>query len=233
MASYFSNLGLRLILWTTVIVYFFQSYYFPSVDELFGLFYITNPNFQIYQFISYAFLHVDPIHLIVNLLVLTIVGVELERDIKTIPFLMLNLITAISAGVVQMIANMICVFLVFGTIDPYGDNLLTSATKLELLVSQGPWMFSMLNSVTIGASGAVFGVLTAFAYLYPKKKIYFLSEVSVSTRFIIICYILLQIYNGFAYYQEGIAHFAHLGGVISGLFVAIYYKRKYSLNFKV
>lgn len=233
MASYLSNIGLRAILWSTVIVYFFQSYYFPTVDETFGLFYITNPNFSPYQFLTYAFLHVDPVHLIVNLLVLLIVGVELERDIKTIPFLLLNLITAIFAGIFQMIANMISVFLIFGTIDPFESQIITPELKLGLLLDHGPWLFSMLNSVTIGASGAVFGVLTAYAYLYPKKRIYFLSEVSISTRFIIICYFILQVYNGFTYAQNGIAHFAHLGGVISGLLVAIYYKRKYKFNFEV
>lgn len=233
MNSYFSNLGLRSILWSTVIVFFFQSYYFPNVDQAFGLFYITNPNFEIYQLLSYAFLHSDPVHLIVNLLVLTIVGVQLERDIKTIPFLVLNLVTAITAGLFQLIANVISVYLVFGTIDPLDLGDVNTKEKLEVLLEHGPWVYSLLNSVTIGASGCVFGVLTAFAYLYPKKKIYFLSEFSMSTRLIIIFYFTLQLYNGFAHSHIGIAHFAHLGGVVAGLVTAIYYKKKYHLEFEV
>lgn len=231
--TYFSNIGLRAILWSTVLVYFFQSYYFPIVDENFGLYYITHPNFEIYQLLTYSFLHFDAVHLIVNLLVLTIVGVQLERDIKTIPFLVLNLITAIVAGLFQMIANMISVYLIFGTFNPFDLSNINPVKKLEILFEHGPWLYSMLNSVTIGASGCVFGVLTAFAYLYPRNKIKFFSEVQVSTRFIIICYFILQVYNGITLSQNGIAHFAHLGGVVSGLITAIYFKKKYHLKFEV
>jgi membrane associated rhomboid family serine protease len=161
------------------------------------------------------------------------VGVQLERDIKTIPFLILNLITAIVAGVFQLIANMISVYLIFGTFNPFELETIGPAKKLEILFEHGPWLYSMLNSVTIGASGCVFGVLTAFAYLYPKNKIRFLSEVQISTRFIIICYLILQVYNGITLSHNGIAHFAHLGGSISGLLIAIYYKKKYHLKFEV
>ena len=231
--TYFSNIGLRTILWSTVLVYFFQSYYFPIVDENFGLYYITHPNFQIHQLLTYSFLHYDAVHLIVNLLVLTIVGVQLELDIKTIPFLILNLVTAITAGLFQIIANMISVHLMFGTFDPFKLKNFDSTKKLEILFEHEPWLYSMLNSVTIGASGCVFGVLTAFAYLYPKNKIRFLSKVQISTRFIIICYLILQVYNGITLSHNGIAHFAHLGGAVSGLLTAIYYKKKYHLKFEV
>jgi len=69
---------------------------------------------------------------------------------------------------------------------------------------------------TIGASGGVFGVLLAFAYLYPREKIYLYAIVPIPAAVMVVGYLVIEGYFGISGRQEGVAHFAHLGGALAG-----------------
>lgn len=95
----------------------------------------------------------------------------------------------------------------------YGASLLTGAlTQLVVVYALGT------QAPTLGASGAVFGILGAFAMLYPRRKmLLLLFPVPIPARVFVVLYALFELGSGVTGSSSGIAHFAHLGGLVGGL----------------
>ena len=82
----------------------------------------------------------------------------------------------------------------------------------------------------LGASAAIFGLLLAYGVLFPESKIYLLFiPIPIPARVFVIVYGLLELFNGIFDLGGGVAHFAHLGGMLFGLFVIIYWKKKFRI----
>ena len=91
-----------------------------------------------------------------------------------------------------------------------------SASALSLLV----------NSPTLGASGAIYGILLAFGMLYPNREMYIMFiPVPIKAKWMVIGYALIELSLGIGAVNDGVAHFAHLGGMLIG-FVMLYYWKK-------
>ena len=87
--------------------------------------------------------------------------------------------------------------------------------------------FEFLNNLnTIGASGLVFGLLAAFGAMFPNSTIYLYFFLPLKTKWFVIGYIVLELFNGITTTSDGVAHFAHLGGAIAGLILLWIWKRK-------
>ena len=95
------------------------------------------------------------------------------------------------------------------------------------------WQFTG-GGVTIGASGAVFGILAAFAWLFPEQKIFLLFiPIPIPARWFVGMYAVLELFGGVASMSgDNIAHFAHLGGMITGLLILWYWKNKNNRRFR-
>lgn len=107
-------------------------------------------------------------------------------------------------------------------VELYGASLATAAVT-QLVVS------GLLrdNIPTLGASGAVFGVLAAFAILYPNRIIVLLfPPIPMKAWLFVLLYALLELLSGVGGFQPGIAHFAHLGGLFAGIMMARYWRRQ-------
>jgi membrane associated rhomboid family serine protease len=88
-----------------------------------------------------------------------------------------------------------------------------------------------MNVPTVGASGAVFGILLAFGYLFPNTELFLLfPPVPIKAKYFVIGYGALELYSAFTQSNSGIAHFAHLGGMLFG-FLLLRYWGKNSRNF--
>jgi membrane associated rhomboid family serine protease len=83
----------------------------------------------------------------------------------------------------------------------------------------------MLNVPMLGASGAVFGILLAFGMTFPNQYIYLYFLLPIKAKWFVMIYGALELYNGIANTNSGIAHFAHLGGMIFGYFLIKYWQR--------
>ena len=96
------------------------------------------------------------------------------------------------------------------------------------LVQELTWQFSLQEIVpTVGASGAVFGILLAFGMLFPNMPMYiFFIPVPIKAKWVVIGYGLLELYFGISGNQPGVAHFAHLGGMLAGIVMMLYWKHK-------
>lgn len=78
--------------------------------------------------------------------------------------------------------------------------------------------------ITIGASGAVYGILLAFGMMFPEERIYLYFLVPIKAKWFVIIYAALELFSGIGL-QDGIAHFAHLGGMLFGLLLILYWRK--------
>ena len=86
--------------------------------------------------------------------------------------------------------------------------------------------------ITLGASGSVFGLLLAFGLLFPNSLIYLYFAIPVKAKYFVSIYLLIELYAGVYVIQgDNVAHFAHLGGAISGLILLFYWKKKGDIYF--
>jgi membrane associated rhomboid family serine protease len=143
----------------------------------------------IWQFVTYLFLHdVDPFHVLFNMLFLWMFGVDLERRWGTRAFTTYYFITGIGAGV--------CVVLV--SLLPFG---MTQASQA---------------ATTIGASGAVFGLMMAWALLFPERRILFMLLVPIPARVFVLILGAIEFVYAIRALGGGVSAVAHLGGLVVG-----------------
>ncbi|WP_294080569.1 rhomboid family intramembrane serine protease [Proteiniphilum sp. UBA5384] len=178
-----------------------------DLSQWLGLHFVKSDYFHIYQLVTYMFLH-DPYsfsHVFFNMFAVFMFGRTLEQVWGPKRFLTYYLVTGIGAGLIQMIVLLLRV---------------QAVVPVE--------MFSMVNSVTVGASGAVFGVLLAFGMLFPNSQLFIIPfPFPIKAKWFVIGYGLLELFFGVANRTgDNVAHFAHLGGMLFGIFMILYWKRK-------
>lgn len=172
------------------LIFFAQTTIFPFYN--FYLWPVLSENFNLYQLITYSFLHGSISHLFFNMFALYMFGRVLENTWGSKRFLNFYLLTAICAGVIQLI------------VEP--------------------------SSPTIGASGAVFGLLAGFGTLFPNTQLFLLfPPVPIKAKYFVLGYACLELINAFSV-ESNIAHWAHLGGAMAGYFI-IQFWRKNNSNF--
>ncbi|MDR0422340.1 MAG: rhomboid family intramembrane serine protease [Proteiniphilum sp.] len=179
-----------------------------DLSQLFGLHFIASEQFRIYQTVTYMFLH-DPhsiSHVFFNMFAVFMFGRTLEQIWGAKRFLSYYLVTGVGAGLIQMLV----VFL-----------------RMQVFVAPQD-MFSLVNSITIGASGAVFGILLAFGMLFPNSKLFIIPfPFPIKAKWFVIGYGLLELFFGVVNRTgDNVAHFAHLGGMLFGIFMILYWEKK-------
>ena len=93
------------------------------------------------------------------------------------------------------------------------------------------WRIDFLNAhVTVGASGAVFGILLAFGMLFPNTQLMLLfPPIPIKAKWLVIIYGVMELFLGVANFSPNVAHFAHLGGMLFGFILIKYWQRKGNL----
>ncbi len=109
-----------------------------------------------------------------------------------------------------------------------GSNSQTILTARELASELA---LQLANIPVVGASGAVFGVLLAFGMLFPNTYIYLYFFIPMKAKYFVILYGAFELYAGFSGAQSGVAHFAHLGGMLIGFFLIKYWNKKRRSDF--
>ncbi|MDZ7661069.1 rhomboid family intramembrane serine protease [Thiohalophilus sp.] len=157
-----------------------------------GLFDGAAPGFQVWQLVTYSFLHGGVFHLLVNMYALWLFGSRMEMVWGSKAFLIYYFVCVIGAALVQL--------LVAG-------------------LGSGP------AYPTIGASGGVFGLLLAFGMTFPNERLMLLfPPVAMSAKWFVIIYGAVELYFGVTGSMAGVAHFAHLGGMLFGYLLIRYWR---------
>ena len=199
-----------------------------DLDRYLGLHYWEASDFNVAQFFTYMFMHANFTHLFFNMFSLVMFGVILERVLGPKRYLFYYLSCGLGAALVQEIVWSLT-WQDMLTLGNDGFIALRGKEAVDYLlqynVAELERFYNML--VTIGASGAVFGLLLAFAMLFPNMTMYlFFIPIPIKAKWMVLGYGVLELVFGVTGAQSTVAHFAHLGGMIFGFIVLWYWKKK-------
>jgi len=204
------------------IICFVGTMIFPNANRLLGVYYPDSPFFEVWQPISYMFMHGGFTHMFFNMFALVMFGPVIEQMFGSKRFLNYYLITALGALVLQYGVQAVEVSQIIGS--PFAAESINLDLAANRISSQLPLTGDELGTLgsiyatpMVGASGAIFGLLLAFAYFYPNMPLYFMFiPVPIKAKYFVGGYILIEIYLGFNNSGSSIAHLAHVGGALFG-----------------
>lgn len=207
-----------------------------DLSDYLGLYFVGSPGFRIWQPITYMFLHdtYSFMHVFSNMFAVFMFGRTLEQYWGSKRFLGYYFITGIGAGITQLLVCYLRLqFMQSGMstdaiaeVYTHGFSLLQQGMNFTDPLQGG--LNLLLNTGTIGASGAVFGILLAFGMLFPNSELFIIPfPFPIKAKWFVIGYGLIELFFGVSNFSgDNIAHFAHLGGMIFGIFVILYWKKK-------
>ncbi len=148
-------------------------------------------DFQVWQLVTYGFLHGGFTHLLFNMFGLYMFGGPLEQVVGPRRFLAYYFVCVIAAGITQLLVGL-------------------AATSVY---------------PTVGASGGVFGLLLAYAVYFPRNKLFLIFlPIPIPARIFVVIYAVVELTLGVTGAQTGVAHFAHLGGLVGGALMIAYWR---------
>lgn len=211
-----------------------------DMERIFALHYFQAPYFNPAQLFTYMFMHDSHnlAHILFNMFTLFMFGVTLERTLGSKRFLFFYISCGIGAALVQELVwfftwpGIFAKALVAKALAPLnGVSVAEMSGYLKENMSL-PQVQGLLNQLaTIGASGAIYGVLLAFGMLFPNVPLYFMFiPVPIKAKWMVLGYGVIELLIGMSQANDGVAHFAHLGGMIFGFIIIYYWKKKGSLG---
>lgn len=206
---------------------------FP-VTEILSLHYPAAEGFRAYQLLSYMFLHGDLSHIFFNMFAVFMFGVMLEHQWGTQRFLAYYLVTGIGAGLAQLAVAYFVIryhssYLTFEQLQTvFTEGLGILNQNMNYTDAHMAALNAALNSTTIGASGAVFGILLAYGMLFPNQQLMLLfPPIPIKAKYFVMIYGVVELFMGVANFQsDNVAHFAHLGGMLFGFFMIRYWRKR-------
>ena len=182
--------------------------------KTFALFYPTSPFFRIWQPITHMFMHGGFWHLFFNMYTLFIFGTVLERTWGTRKFLVFYFVTGLGAALMHTGVQFIQAQAYISQIADNSQQAMAAYQALKL-------------TPTVGASGAIYGVLMGYAMLYPDSVLTLLfPPVSLKAKWFVIIFAVIELVTGVFSIGGGIAHFAPLGGLLFGWLLILYWKKR-------
>lgn len=206
----------RYLLVANLLIYLLASIlqrYHIDLNAIGGLHYVTAESFHFWQPITYMFLHANLTHLFFNMFAVWMFAPVIEREWGARRFAIYYFVCGLGAALVQ---ELVWTAMLSDLSGQYGAALVTEYAY-------------HLN--TIGASGAVFGILFAFGWLFPDVPMFLLFfPVPIRARVFVIIYAVLELFAGLGSVAgltaDNVAHFAHLGGFLFGWLLILYWRKR-------
>lgn len=243
--------GVKNLLIINILVFFativFAKAGICDLNKWLGLHYFKAPDFHVWQFITYMFMHGNFGHIFFNMFALWMFGAAVENYWGTKKFLLYYLATGIGAALTHYVITAVEIapamalfnqFLDAPSLDTYRylveNNQITQLQSVlqnnyqvlqqnpdnlnELVAATISIQDSYLNSfLLIGASGAIYGILLAFGFLFPNSPIYIYFLFPIKAKWFVVIFGVIELLYGVVGTPDGVAHFAHLGGMIFGI----------------
>ena len=187
-----------------------------DLTRMLGLHFFLASEFHIYQFVTYMFLHGGFTHILFNMFALWMFGSVIERVWGPKKFLFYYICCGIGAGFTQELVQYITYSMeniaAYQYVNAGGVQMTTDA-YINL------W-------TTIGASGAVYGILLAFGMLFPNERLFIIPfPFPIKAKWLIVGYIAIELFSAMSGPGDGVAHMAHLGGMLFGFLLIRYWQK--------
>lgn len=206
------------------LVFFAQQIFAKyGIEHLFALHDVHSVYFRPHQLITHLFMHGSWTHIIFNMLALWMFGSILENLWGSKRFLIFYMLCGLGAAVMHL-------GVLYMEMDKVMDyfHQLPAAEQQQLLYADN----FKVNIATVGASGAVFGCLAAFGYLFPNSLIYVYFFLPIKAKWFVIIYAGIELWLGVQNSAgDNVAHWAHLGGALVGFLLVLYWNKRNRRNF--
>ena len=187
-----------------------------DLTRMLGLHFFLASEFHVYQFITYMFLHGGFAHILFNMFALWMFGSVIERVWGPKKFLFYYICCGVGAGFTQELVQYITYSMegiaAYQYVNAGGIQMTTDA-YINL------W-------TTIGASGAVYGILLAFGMIFPNERLFIIPfPFPIKAKWLIVGYIAIELFSAMSGPGDGVAHMAHLGGMLFGFLLIRYWQK--------
>lgn len=173
--------------------------------SILACYYPDSKFFQPYQVVTHMFMHGGGFHLFFNMFALVMLGPYVESYLQARRFLIMYFI----AGFGALALHMLIWYFEFSALDP--------VTYQRAMLNP--------NLAVVGASGAVYGVLAAFAFLFPNVRLMLLfPPIPIKAKWLVLALVGFDLFSGISGTQTGIAHFAHVGGALFGFLTILFWR---------
>ena len=196
-----------------------------ELADIGGLHFFMASHFHYYQLVTYLFLHASFMHILSNMFGLWMFGCVIENVWGPKKFLFYYITCGIGAGLLQELAQ-------------FGSFYMTVAeqvpeTTLGMVLEYGNQYSSALNAwTTIGASGAVYAVILAFGMSFPNERLFIIPfPFPIKAKWFVLFYVAIEFFSALGSSGDGVAHTAHLGGMLFGFLMIRYWNRHPSSGF--
>jgi len=220
-----------------VLGFIIEAFLHIRINEIGGLRYFKSEHFKPIQIITHMFMHGGFMHILFNMYALWMFGQILERVWGSQRFLIYYLVTGFGAAALHMFVSHLEVQSIISAMNPADvEELLQNGMRAKhsdpMVRKQMVELYYAYNTPTVGASGAVFGLLLAFGMLFPNQELMLMFiPVPIKAKWFVIGYGAIELFSGIANRPgDNVAHYAHLGGMIFG-FILIKMWQKDKKNF--
>lgn len=188
-----------------------------SINNMFALHDVHSVFFQPHQLLTYMFMHGGIDHILFNMLALWMFGTKLENYWGPKRFLFYYLVCGLGAGLLHL-------FVLYLEMAPLMEQFKQLPMDKQLELINSPRF--IINGITVGASGSIFGLLAAFGYLFPNTLLYVYFAIPIKAKWFVLIYGAIELALGIRNSAgDNVAHFAHLGGAITGFIILLIWNK--------
>jgi len=222
------------------VLLFFASNSITELTNLLALYFPQNTNFSVWQYVTHMFMHGGMMHLLFNMFALWMFGTQLEDIWGARRFVIFYFACGIGAALIYTAINYYQFDHVYSLLRATGLQSFDIQSMIDrgvyppdvLSAEQAGQLIGIYKSPMVGASGAIYGVLVAYAFNFPNHKLILLFlPYPIAAKYFVPALISLDLFSGvtgFSIFGGGVAHFAHVGGAIIGFLMMIYWRKKLS-----
>ena len=203
-----------------------------DLTQMLGLHQFQSPDFRPHQLVTHMFMHANFTHLFFNMFALWMFGKTLENVWGGKRFLIYYMFTGLGAAALHLGVSQYEILSLQAQLNSSDLNMILENGNSVL---QGNQNYSnqimgklnlLINTPTVGASGAVFGILLAFGMLFPNTLLYIYFAIPIKAKYFVMVYGALELYSGLSNNPaDNVAHFAHLGGMLFGFLLLKYWQK--------
>jgi membrane associated rhomboid family serine protease len=195
----------------------FQSNEHFSIENMFALHDVRSVYFKPYQLLTHLFLHGSIGHIFFNMFALWMFGQTLENRFGSKRFLIFYFVSGLGAALLHL-------GVLYFDLQPVWEAFRSLPPEQQAEIAQSPAF--KINVETVGASGAIFGCLAAFGYLFPNTMIYVYFLLPLKAKWFVLIYAGLELWMGIRNSAgDNVAHFAHLGGALAGFLLVLFWNK--------